>query len=609
MADSVTEKTLIHDTNSIPYSLFDDDNFYNSISDHALFRNSISDLRLFIDGDEEFELNLDIVDDLYFPSENESFVVPIDTTNRSEISSDFVLSTSGCCNRDSDCSDTTQISENFVFDVSEATIASSSPESEEMVVDYQKLKVEEEEITKKRRKEEDTSRNVKYRRLNYEEEEDDEKRNVRLIRNRESAQLSRQRKKHYVEELEEKVKKMEFMIMDLNSKVSYFVAENVALRQQLGLGSGMCRSPLVPVAYQWLHCPGSQVPLLPIPRLKPPPQQSVANKVKRKMKKVASVSVLGFLFCLFLFGALAPIVNVRYSDRVYDHSRGRVLDVFVDSNRESCGRDFDQGVGRNVSVVENFEVMGNGSEHLVASLFVPRNDKLVKIDGNLIIHSVLASEKAKVSETKNNEGESSVATSEAVLPLPEFTRTRDLSKHLYSEKRKALLSSGSDDTLKDQLESTTANGDMQQWFREGVAGPMFSSGMCTEVFQFDVSSTSGAIIPASPATKQPKNATDTHKGKKNRRILRGGLPVSDFSLTKDQNSSSKENFQETKPGPSMVVSVLVDPREGGDGDIDGMIGRTKSLSRVFIVLLVDGVKYVTYSCVLPQPQVPHIVTT
>lgn len=129
---------------------------------------------------------------------------------------------------------------------------------------------------------------------------------------------------------------------------------------------------------------------------------------------------------------------------------------------------------------------------------------------------------------------------------------------------------------------------------------MFSSGMCTEVFQFDVSSTSGAIIPTSPAIQQ-------HKGNNNRRILRAGHPVSDFNLTKDQNNSNKENFSTTKPFPSMVVSVLTDPREeGSDGDTDG----TQSLSRVFIVVLVDGVKYVTYSCVLPRPEeVSHLVTT
>lgn len=108
-----------------------------------------------------------------------------------------------------------------------------------------------------------------------------------------------------------------------------------------------------------------------------------------------------------------------------------------------------------------------------------------------------------------------------------------------------------------------------------LLGPMFSSEMCTEVFQFDVSSTSGSIRPAS---QQPKN---------NRR-----------NLTKDQNSTNKENFSRTKPFSSTVVTMLTDPREeGGDGG-------TQSLSRVFIVVLVDGMKYVTYSCVLP-----HLVTT
>ena len=56
----------------------------------------------------------------------------------------------------------------------------------------------------------------------------------------------------------------------------------------------------------------------------------------------------------------------------------------------------------------------------------------------------------------------------------------------------------------------------------------------------------------------------------------------------------------------MIVSVLVDPREAGDGDIDGMM-KPKSLSRIFVVVLIDSVKYVTYSCVLPRAG-PHLVT-
>ncbi|KAG2276600.1 hypothetical protein Bca52824_059155 [Brassica carinata] len=113
--------------------------------------------------------------------------------------------------------------------------------------------------------------------------------------------------------------------------------------------------------------------------------------------------------------------------------------------------------------------------------------------------------------------------------------------------------------------------------------------MFTEVFQFDVSSTSGAIIHASPAA----NISPEHR--------------SDYNFTKEhqRNSSSKE----IKPASSMVVSVLVDPREGGDRDIDGMIGGPKSLSRVFVVVHVDSAKYVTYSCVLPRSGAPHLVIT
>ncbi|CAF2266051.1 hypothetical protein YC2023_044469 [Brassica napus] len=432
------------------------DSFYNSSFE---IENSISDL------DVDFELTFD---DLYFPSENESFFIPVDVEE-------------------------------------EATTTCKTS------------------MTKRKK----------------EIEEDDEKRDARLVRNRESALLSRQRRKHYVEELEDKVKSLQSVITDLNSKVSYFMSENASLRLTVGPGKGMCWPPLVP----WMPYLGSHqvVPLLPIPRLKP--QRPVA-KVK-KTKKVASVSVLGLLFCLFLFGALVPIiVNVSYG--------GRVLDVSVNS---SSGRG-------NLSATENYVPLGNGSELLGASLFVPRNEKLVKLDGNLIIHSILASEEDTASDS---------------------TRTRDMSKYLNTEKRKT-------DDSKEKLNSTRTNGEVQQWFREGVAGPMFSSGMCTEVFQFDVSSTSGATFPTSPATQQ-------HKGKNNRRILRGGHPLSNLNLSKDQNSSNKENSSTNKSFPSMVVSVLIDPRE-------------ESSDGVFIVVLVDNVKYVTYSCVLPRPEeVPHLVTT
>lgn len=137
-------------------------------------------------------------------------------------------------------------------------------------------------------------------------------------------------------------------------------------------------------------------------------------------------------------------------------------------------------------------------------------------------------------------------------------------------------------------------------------GPMLSSGMCTEVFQFDASPAPGAIIPASSVSNVPakhlKNATRLSKGR-NRRILnRLPIPVagSNYNITEEhvRNSSQKESFQGNKSS-TMIVSVLVDPREAGDSEVDGMIA-PKSLSRIFVVVLMDSVKYVTYSCVLPR---------
>lgn len=139
--------------------------------------------------------------------------------------------------------------------------------------------------------------------------------------------------------------------------------------------------------------------------------------------------------------------------------------------------------------------------------------------------------------------------------------------------------------------------------------------MCTEVFQFDVSPASapGAIIPASSVpnitVEHRRNATHV---KRNRRILdRLPVPLSraNLNITGEHvdRKSQKNSFQGNKTASSMVVSVLVDPREAGDVDVDGMI-TPKSLSRIFVVVLVDSVKYVTYSCVLPRSGV-HLVTT
>ncbi|KAK9725983.1 hypothetical protein RND81_05G181900 [Saponaria officinalis] len=457
-------------------------------------------------------------------------------------------------------------------------------------------------------------------------DDDDDKRKARLIRNRESAQLSRQRKKQYVEELEDKVRAMHSTITDLNTKISYFMTENASLRQQLSCaaaagggggaggvaGHGMAVPgvyPVPPMAYPWMVYPpaymvkhqGSNVPLVPIPRLKP--QQGVPSpKVKRscetrkekdkeksegKTKKVASVSLLGFLFFMLLFGGIMPMVSVRY---------GRV----GDGNGASGSQ---KGAVFVVDKQSNNSNVGNGTQPLVASLYVPRNDKLVKIDGNLIIHSVLASEKAMTSHSEKGRKmgeETGLAIHRSYPPYPtpgpgsNNWRRPHLDRNHENGRQRALGSGSADFT------PIGSDGKLQQWFREGLAGPMLSSGMCTEVFQFDISPTPGSIVPAtSPAniTSEERLNSTRPNIPKNRRILQGhAIPFNDhsFNTTEEQNDGLESN----KSRSSVVVSVLVDPREVGDGDGEGVIG-SKTLPRIFVVVLIDSVKYVTYSCMLP----------
>lgn len=358
------------------------------------------------------------------------------------------------------------------------------------------------------------SRIIKHRKSNCNSEnnanaevsDDDQKRKARLIRNRESAQLSRQRKKHYVEELEEKVKMMHSTIHDLNSKISFFMAENATLRQQMGGGAvppppmapppppGMYPHPGMMYQYPWMpYAPpymvkpqGSQVPLVPIPRLKPqntsqPPKSNKKVEGKKnagpKTKKVAGISFLGLLFFIMLFGFLTPIVNLRYGGVMetltggesyvgggfYEKHHGRVLMV---NGSEANGKYSSRLHSCHDSVgkpnVDGSVGSCNESEPLVASLYVPRNDKLVKIDGNLIIHSVLASEKA-MSSHKISGGETGLAVPGDLLhsnPVPGV--------RINGARLPQLPAIGSSSADKDIRQAS--DGKIQQWFREGLSG-------------------------------------------------------------------------------------------------------------------------------------------
>ncbi|CAN6219717.1 unnamed protein product [Urochloa humidicola] len=458
-------------------------------------------------------------------------------------------------------------------------------------------------------------------------EEDEAKRRARLVRNRESAHLSRQRKKQYVEELEGKVKAMQATIADLSARISCVTAENAVLKQQLVAPAAGATPPppmpmypaVYPLPMPWMHpayaMRGSTVPLVPIPRLKPqqpaPAAAEPPAKKARKTKKVASVSLLGSLCLVMLCGCLIPAVNRMYGSvdagegaAVGPSHHGRVLAV--------------QGPRDSVSDGIDPLPPQSASETLPALLYLPKNGKHVKINGNLVIKSIVASEKASSrmsgynGKSPQNQGkeETSLAIPGYVAPL----EAGDVMESTTEMKNGLMALAPSDGNMYRE-----DDGLLPQWFSEAMSGPLLSSGMCTEVFQFDASPSAHAngIVPvySNAMSNSSQNFTGSLPSPcpntvKNRRIsyseaipLRGSTSNDTEHL---KTPPKNESFGSTKPVSSVVVSVLADPREAGDGSSEGRIS-SKSFSRIFVVVLIDSVKYVTYSCVLPfKNHSPHL---
>ncbi|CAL5085078.1 unnamed protein product [Urochloa decumbens] len=430
-------------------------------------------------------------------------------------------------------------------------------------------------------------------------EEDEAKRRARLVRNRESAHLSRQRKKQYVEELEGKVKAMQATIADLSARISCVTAENAALKQQLGgLAAGAAAADAdvprrVPFA-DAMGAPGQPAPAAPEP----------PAKKARKTKKVASVSLLGLLCLVMLCGCLIPAVNRMYGSvdagegTAFGPSHhGRVL--AVEGPRDSVSDGIDPKPPQ------------SASETLPALLYLPKNGKHVKINGNLVIKSIVASEKAS-SRVSGYDGKSPLnqGKEETSLAIPGYVAPLEAGDVMVSAtgvKNKLMALAPSDGNMYRE-----DDGLLPQWFSEAMSGPLLSSGMCTEVFQFDVAPSSthaNGIVPvySNAMSNSSQNFTENlpsprPRTVKNRRIsyseaipLRGSTSNGTEHL---KSPPKNESFGSTKPVSSVVVSVLADPREAGDGNGEGRIS-SKSLSRIFVVVLIDSVKYVTYSCVLP----------
>ncbi|KAH0693451.1 hypothetical protein KY285_020548 [Solanum tuberosum] len=139
-------------------------------------------------------------------------------------------------------------------------------------------------------------------------------------------------------------------------------------------------------------------------------------------------------------------------------------------------------------VANEFVHLGNGSDPLAASLYAPRNDKLVPGDLSPAVPGI--------------------------------------HPRLYQSPAWGQRTLGSEE--KENVKST-----MQQWYLEGVAGPLLSSGMCTKVFQFDASSSAPEAIV--PVTNSRHISMELHR---NRGILNRPL----VSLSRPSHNISEEQI-------------------------------------------------------------------
>lgn len=159
--------------------------------------------------------------------------------------------------------------------------------------------------------------------------------------------------------------------------------------------------------------------------------------------------------------------------------------------------------------------------------------------------------------------------------------------------------------------------------------------MCTKLFQFDkVANTSSGQVPDSKAKNMVGLAIKVTQGSPHNETSTTSLyvvPCSQqdpfvvpFLHIKPKSSSTKKTKGHNRTHPrvdktvqdqmhnqnmrhgmlSMVVSIMASPKEYGESRKK----ETRGLSRIFVVVLTNNEKYMTYSCMLlyGEPQA-HVV--
>eukprot|EP00271_Cylindrocystis_brebissonii_P005288 TRINITY_DN1726_c0_g1_i1.p1 TRINITY_DN1726_c0_g1~~TRINITY_DN1726_c0_g1_i1.p1 ORF type:complete len:1071 (+),score=180.21 TRINITY_DN1726_c0_g1_i1:147-3359(+) len=374
--------------------------------------------------------------------------------------------------------------------------------------------------------------------------------------------------------------------------------------------------------------------------------------------------------------------------------------------------------------------IGLSDDELATAAVLSRvgNKRVVSIDRNRIISAIVAVGEAAMEETAimkaeqrndstwqsadsvllanhtgkaEREGEKESRQSEQQRALARVAVKRDRGQQLFVDSLRAARIKQEAIPLGDRSASARAKsssssmgrgeGKFDNWFLDGVAGPVLSSGACTEVFHFDTAianaklaakpRSSGRSSVDSPDSKSlartapqagPTAQSDALRGRQKREEASdGGAPAvaaprrlgsalssrlsphklrgqtsaaapenattalsplvmpigqrltnredtsarqANLTRSLDFNSSGADNSKASEDDwsddYSMVVSVLASPWDANnslglseDEEAAGKegegVGPSLSSTQIFVVVLVNGVRYVTYSCMLP----------
>eukprot|EP00898_Chlorokybus_atmophyticus_P004412 jgi/Chlat1/4972/Chrsp32S04954 len=406
-------------------------------------------------------------------------------------------------------------------------------------------------------------------------QEDEAAKHARLLKNRESAQLSRQRKKVYVEELEGKVQHLAAANAKLNALNARLMGEVAALQHQLALFQQRA-SPYAPAPYP-NYAPGTGLPMMParLP-LRPLPRPACTvsaaktkrtqNRERKRLKTTAGAGaavlcLFGLVFLLLGAGNSPTIpsqsaaVDVWPSGQQNLRAGGRILMSLAD-NSSVVARDARHPASHTEGVVT--------ADHLdrrkMAQALPPGGNATADIDSNSTVAIAL-------NGSVGNRAEPHL--SEAIPMGP---------SELSKLKEMALVA----------LARPQSPG-----FIAPNAG-MFSSAMCQQIFELDA--------PGSELYK-PQHIP-RHRSMRPYNS-RGAVPLPPASPSPSQgaqgqeSSSNSNKFRPDNGQKEMLVSILVPPEGPVKAGNPGSGSDGSGLSRILVVVLLESAKYVTYSCVLP----------